>query len=109
MIGGFILGNADLPALVVIRAIGPTLAQSGVNGWLADPVLQLHDANGVLIRSNDNWRDTQEAEIAATGLAPEDDTEAAIATTLPPSTYTAIVAGKNGGTGIGVVEVYHVR
>jgi outer membrane protein assembly factor BamB len=108
MIAGFILGNEDLPALVVIRAIGPSLAKFG-SGWLPDPVLELHDANGGLIRSNDNWRDTQEAEIKAAGLAPENNAESAIIATLPPSPYTAIVAGKNGSTGIGVVEIYHVR
>jgi hypothetical protein len=109
MIGGFILGNADIPALVVIRAIGPSLAKFGSTEYLPDPTLELHDANGALLRSNDNWRDSQEAEITATGLAPENNAESAILATLPPSAYTAIVAGKNGQTGIGVVEVYHVR
>ena len=94
MIGGFILGNEDIPALVVIRALGPSLAKFGITEWLPDPTLELHDANGVLLQSNDNWRDSQEAEITATGLAPENNAESAIITTLPPSAYTAIVAGK---------------
>ena len=109
MIGGFILGDADIPAVVVVRALGPSLAKFGSTEWLPDPTLELHDTNGALVRSNDNWRDSQEAEIAAAGLAPENNAESAIITTLPPSAYTAIVAGKNGQTGIGVVEVYHVR
>lgn len=109
MIGGFILGNEDIPALVVIRALGPSLAKFGSTEFLPDPVMELHDANGALLRSNDNWRDTQEAEITATGLAPENNAESAIIATLPPSAYTAIVAGRNGQTGVGVVEVYHVR
>jgi hypothetical protein len=109
MIGGFILGNEDIPALVVIRAIGPSLAKFGITEYLPDPILELHNADGALLRSNDNWRESQEAEIAAVGLAPENDAECAIIATLPPSAYTAIVAGKNGQTGIGVVEVYHVR
>ena len=109
MIGGFILGNGARPAQIVVRAIGPSLAQRGVNGSLADPVLDLRDANGELIRRNDNWRDSQETEIAATGLAPESNAEAAIVANLPPSPYTAVVSGRNGGTGIGLVEVYHVR
>jgi hypothetical protein len=103
MIGGFILGDGDAAARVVIRAIGPSLAQHGVNGALQDPVLDLRDANGMLIRNNDNWRDSQQAEIEATGLAPGDNAESAIIATLPPSAYTAIVAG------VGLVEVYHLR
>jgi hypothetical protein len=73
---------------------------------LIDPVLQLYDFSGVTIATNDNWRDVQEAEIIATGIPPADDSESAIMMTLRPGSYTAMVAGKNGGTGVALVEVY---
>jgi hypothetical protein len=78
---------------------------------LSDPVLELRDSSGVLIRSNDNWRSDQEAEINATTIPPSNDLEAAIVETLPAnnSAYTAIVRGANGGTGIGAVEVYDLN
>ena len=106
MIGGFILGNGAAPARVLIRAIGPSLTQHGVSDPLADPILELFDANGTLMRGNDNWRDSQQTEIEATGLAPQNNAEAAILTMLAPAPYTAVVAGKNGLTGVGLVEVY---
>jgi hypothetical protein len=73
---------------------------------LADPTLELRDVNGGLLRSNDNWRTDQEAEIIATTIPPSNDLESAIVKTLTPGNYTAIVRGVNGSTGIGVVEVY---
>jgi hypothetical protein len=106
MIGGFILGNGTNSEKVIIRAIGPSLV--GIANVLADPTLDLHDGNGTLMMSNDNWKDTQQTEIQNTGLAPTNDLESAIVTTLPPGAYTAIVAGKNGGTGVALVEVYHL-
>jgi hypothetical protein len=108
MIAGFILGNGTASEKVIIRAIGPSL--TGVANLLADPTLALHDNNGALLLSNDNWRDdaTQAAQIIATGIPPPNDLESAIVTTLPPGQYTAIVEGKNGGTGVAVAEVYHL-
>jgi len=95
---------------VVLRAIGPSLAQSGVEGALADPTLDLYDSNGNLIASNDNWRDTQEQEFIETGrfhaLQPADDLESAIAIDLPPGEYIAVVSGNNGTTGIALAEIY---
>jgi hypothetical protein len=110
MIGGFILGNGTASEKVLIRAIGPSLTQFGVANVLADPTLELHDSHGTLLMSNDNWRDdaSQAAEIMATGIPPQNDLESAIVTTLPPVAYTAVVAGKNGGTGVALVEVYHL-
>ena len=105
MIGGLIITGPDSDR-VIVRAIGPSLAQYGITDPLADPFLELHDANGALITSNDNWKDTQQAEIEATGLAPSDDLESAIVRTLPLGNYTAIVRGVNGGTGVALVEVY---
>ena len=93
---------------VIVRAIGPSLTNLGVPGALPDPTLELHNGNGVVIASNDNWRSDQEAEISATGLAPAKDAESAIVRTLVPGLYTAIVQGKNGTTGVGLVEVYQL-
>jgi hypothetical protein len=109
MIGGFIMGDSNGTTRVVIRGIGPSLATSGITNALADPTLDLHDGNGVAIGANDNWRDTQEADIKASGLAPTSDLESAIFATLQPGAYTAIVRGKNDGSGIGLVEVYNLH
>ncbi|MDQ3115255.1 MAG: hypothetical protein M3Q86_01365 [Verrucomicrobiota bacterium] len=108
MIGGFILGGETGSATVLIRAIGPTLTDFGVADALADPTLELRDVQGTLISSNDNWKDSQEDEIEATGLAPQDDLESVVFETLNPGAYTAIVAGQSGGTGVGLVEVYRL-
>jgi len=104
MIGGFISGNGL--AKVIIRALGPTLSQFGVTNVLADPTLELHDGNGTLLASNDNWQDTQQAEIQASGFAPPNALESAIIATRPPGNSTAIVRGKNNTTGNALVEVY---
>jgi hypothetical protein len=104
MIGGFISGNGIVR--VIIRALGPTLSQFGVPNVLADPTLELHDANGTIIASNDNWKDTQQAEIQASGKAPPNDLESAIIVVRPAANSTAIVQGKNGTTGNALVEVY---
>ncbi len=104
LIGGFILGGGNKD--VLLRALGPTLTQFGVNGVLGDPTIELHDSTGAVITSNDNWKDTQQSQIAATGKAPPDDLESAIRRTLTPGNYTAVVRGKNQTTGIGLVEVY---
>ena len=108
MIGGFILGAAGEPGSVVIRAMGPSLIPFGVVNALVDPTLALYDSNGTLIASNDNWKDTQQTSIQNTGLQPQNDLESAIFATLPVANYTAIVRGKNGSTGLALVEVYSV-
>ena len=105
LIGGLIVAGVA-PQNVILRAIGPDLASGGVSGSLADPTLELHDGNGVLLQSNDNWRSDQEAEIIATGLAPADDLDAAIVDTLAPGSYTTIVRGAAGSSGIALVESY---
>ncbi len=103
MIGGFIVGG-QISTRVVMRAIGPSLPLAGK---LADPTLELHDGNGALVFSNDNWRTGgQEAEIIATGIQPSSDLEAAIVRTLAPGNYTAIVRGVNDTTGVALVEAY---
>ena len=105
MIGGFIIAGSGQKR-VIVRAIGPSLAQHGIINPLLDPTLELHDVTGAVIAFNDNWRDTQQAEIQATGLAPSDNRESAIVRTLVPGSYTAIVRGKNNTIGVALVEVY---
>jgi CSLREA domain-containing protein len=103
MIGGFITGG---DAQIVIRAIGPSLGNFGVSGALPDPTLDLVNANGDVIRSNNDWKESQQNEIAATGLQPGDDRESALIESLPPGNYTAIIRGVANSTGIGLVEIY---
>jgi N-acetylneuraminic acid mutarotase len=102
LIGGLILLGQQ-SRRVLVRAIGPSLTLSGA---LTDPTLELRDANGALLDSNDNWRTTQEAEIIGTGLPPSHNLESAIVRTLPPANYTSIVRGQNAATGIALVEAY---
>jgi len=110
MIGGFIIGgNGGANGTVVVRAIGPSLKPFGIDNALADPTLELRDANGSLLQGNDNWKDTQQAEISATGLAPSDDKESALLAALPNGSYTAIMRGKGNTTGVGLVEIYTVQ
>ena len=109
MIGGFIVGGGGEGTRVVVRALGPSLADRGVEGALQDPTLQLVDANGSEIRANDNWRDSQQAELEALSIQPANDAEAALIAALGAGNYTAIVSGKDGGTGVGLVEVYNVQ
>jgi hypothetical protein len=103
-IGGFIVTGTTTKT-VLIRGIGPSLADAGVQGFLADPVLELHKPKGIVLVNN-NWKDTQQSDITATGLAPTNDFEAAILTTLEPDSYTVILSGQSGGTGVGLIEVY---
>ncbi|PYJ08914.1 MAG: hypothetical protein DMF06_11665, partial [Verrucomicrobia bacterium] len=107
-IGGLIV-TGTVPKQVLIRAIGPSLAQAGVSGALADTVLELHGPNGFVTITNDNWRDTQEAAIMATGIPPTNDLESAIVATLDVGSYTAIVRGKNNTTGVGLIEAYDLN
>ncbi len=110
MIGGIILGGSDY-ARVIFRGLGPSIAVAGVPvpGTLADPTLELHDSNGAALAFDDNWKDTQQAEIQQSGLAPSDDREAAIIGSFPPGQYTAILRGKGDTTGIALVEAYKLN
>jgi len=117
MIGGFIV-QGTTARRVIIRAIGPELSQYGVSNPLADPTLELHNGNGALIASNDNWRHTiiggiitqdQVQDIQNSGHAPGDASESAIIANLPPGNYTAIVRGVNNTTGVALVEVYDLN
>jgi hypothetical protein len=108
MIGSLIIGNGDSP-IVALRAIGPTLASSGIGNPLLDPTIELHDGNGAVIGFNDNWKDFQVQAVNATQLAPTDDRKAAlVAPFLTPGKYTAVVRGKGDTTGVALVEVYRI-
>src|SRR5205807_302356 len=117
MIGGFIV-QGTTPKSVILRAIGPELSQYGVPNPLADPTLELHNGNGALIASNDNWQTTviggiitsnQVSAIQNSGHAPTQPGESAIIATLPPGNYTAIVRGRNNSIGVALVEVYDLN
>src|SRR5438132_9811395 len=105
LIAGFIITGSDSKK-VLVRAIGPSLASVGISGVLADPTVTIYDSNHGMVTTNDNWKSSQQTEIQATGLAPQNDLESAVIVTLPPGSYTAIVSGNNGGTGIALAEVY---
>ena len=112
LIGGFISGGGVTK--MIIRAIGPTLVNSGVSDPLQDPTLELVNASGTSLATNDNWKiksdgSSQQAEIEATTIPPNDDRESAIVTSIPPGNYTAVVRGKNNTIGIAVVEVYNIQ
>ena len=108
MIGGFILGGGGGGlSEVIVRGIGPSLADFGVTDALADPLLELHNSDGDLIDSNDNWMDNPNMQtISDKGLAPSDPNEAALYEILPAGLYTAILSGVGDTTGIGLVETY---
>jgi hypothetical protein len=113
VIGGFIIGG-NVGRKLVIRALGPSLTKFGIVG-LPDPTLELHDATGAIIATNDNWMDTQETEILDSGLAPSVELESAILIVLPPGSYTAIVRGNRDDsgdplsiTGTTLIEVYDI-
>jgi len=104
-IGGFIItGNQSKQ--VLLRGIGPSLSQYQVANALADPIIELHDSTRAIVATNDNWKDTQQSAIQASGLAPQNDLESAILITLSPGSYTVFVQGTNQSSGVALVEVY---
>ena len=111
MIGGFILGGGSVNSRVALRGIGPSLAQFGLTPVLADPTLELHDSNGTILVENDDWQSdpAAAAQLIAAGFALSDPKESGIFTALPAGQFTAILAGKNGGIGIGLVELYNLH
>jgi outer membrane biosynthesis protein TonB len=108
VIAGFTLGNHSGDDRIVVRGIGPSLADAGVANPLANPTLELRSANGALVAANDDWQQdaAQAAELKAAGLAPSKDAEAALVKALPPGAYTALLIGANNSTGIGLIEIY---
>ena len=108
LIGGFIISGPDSKK-VIVRVLGPSLESHGVSGALPDPTVELHDQTGAIIATNNNWKDTQQSEIAATNLSPGDDRESAIVATLAPGVYTAIARGAANTTGVVLLEVYDLN
>jgi hypothetical protein len=109
LIDGIIMGG-DAPKRVLFRALGPELSGRNVANALQDPALELHDANGALLSSNDNWREAlNTGEIQSTGLSPTDDRESAILVTLSPGNYTLIVRGVNRTTGVALAEAFKLN
>ena len=110
MIGGFILGGNG-NTRVAIRGLGPSLTQFGLTNVLPDPTLELHNANGATLITYDNWTDDpgSAALLRDNGLALANQNESAIFTSLPPGQFTAILAGRNGATGIGTIEIYNLH
>jgi|GEM_PF-1003746 len=107
MIGGFILQGGPGATEIVIRAIGPSLVGAGIANPVLNPMLELHDANGVTLASNDDWRNSPDAAtLLRLGFQPGNDAESALyQNALPRGAYTAVVSGKSGN-GVGVVEAY---
>jgi hypothetical protein len=109
LIGGFIV-TGSTPKKVAIRALGPSLASSGIANFLADPVLELHDSTGQLLTLNDNWQEAANAIDIPVSLQPTQSAESVILTTLTPGAgYTAIVRGKGAAAGVALVEVYDLN
>jgi hypothetical protein len=108
LIGGFIITGG--PKMVLIRALGPSLAAQGVTPALQNPVLKLIGSDGVSeIRSNDDWQSASNAaDIISTTIPPQDASESSILVRLEPGAYTAIVTGANDATGIALIEVYEI-
>jgi probable HAF family extracellular repeat protein len=111
MIGGVIVGGGTgiASGTVLVRGIGPSLKNAGITGALLDPTLGLFNGSGTAIATNDDWKTTQKTQIEATTIAPSDDRESAILATLPAGNYTAVLSGKNGATGVAVVEGYNLQ
>jgi hypothetical protein len=105
MIGGFIIGG-EQPTSYMVRAIGPSLLDAGIANALLDPVLEIHNSDGVLISSNDDWRADQQQQIIDSGLAPSNDRESAIIATLAPGSYTGVIRGAGDSSGIALFEIY---
>src|SRR5436305_10680555 len=103
LIGGFIIYGTGQKKIAV-RAMGPSLPVA--TGKLSDPMLELHDATGAIVASNDNWRSAQQDLIIAAGLAPTNDLESALIATINPGAYTVVVKGVNNATGVGLMEIY---
>lgn len=104
LIGGFIVEGEAKQILVRVR--GPSLADFGVSGTLEDPYVELYDAAGQLIATNDNWQDHLQAGQISAALLPTDPRESVLLATLAPGGYTAIVRGVGGTTGVGIVEAF---
>lgn len=112
LIGGFVVGKNS--QRVLVQAIGPELTASGVSDVLADPVLEIFDSNETSLGVNDDWEDDAEAATAIRdlwgGALPFDEgsTSSAVILTLNQGSYTAVISGSGGSTGVALVEVYEI-
>jgi hypothetical protein len=111
MIGGFIVGGGGTGTnTIVVRALGPSLTEQGVTGALRDPTLDLYNDEGTNISSNDDWQDDADAQVIADyGLALSNEKESALIKIFTAGNYTAIVRGKDGATGVALIEAYNVQ
>ncbi|HVF72084.1 MAG TPA: matrixin family metalloprotease [Chthoniobacterales bacterium] len=108
LIGGFIIKGLQ-PKTLILRAIGPSLSDVGVANVLLDPKLEVRNAGGGVLASNDDWQDSpQSSQIEQSGVAPRHALESAVVVTLAPGSYTAVVSGFDNGVGNGLVEAYEV-
>lgn len=107
LIGGFVLNGGNGTGVLLLRAIGPSL--SGVINPLANPSIELRNAQGAVLGRNDDWKDSQESDIRGTSIPPTRDEEAALLVTLPSGSYTAIVRSSGEASGVGLVEVYSLQ
>ena len=109
LISGFTVGDVG-STTVIVRALGPSLGRFGVSPVLSDPTLTIFDSTGTAIATNDNWRDDPNAiDVQRNALSPPNEHESALVLHLPAGEYTAVVSGANGGTGIGLAEVYSLH
>jgi hypothetical protein len=109
LITGFIVGDVG-STTVIVRALGPSLASSGVTGVLSDPALTIYDSTGSVIATNDNWQgDANAIDVQRNRLTPPNPSESALVLHLPAGAYTAIVRGADGGTGVALAEVYTLQ
>jgi sugar lactone lactonase YvrE len=109
LIAGFVVsGEGPVGTSIFVRALGPSLAAFGIANPLPDPVIELRNASGTLLASNNDWKDTQQGAISLTTLAPTNDRESAILTSLHGGAFTAIVGSATGAPGTVVLEVYNL-
>lgn len=109
LIGGFIIGGTTGSTRVLVRSVAPSLLAAGITNPMPDPTIELRDVYGTLIAENDNWKEGPQLEIEESKLAPSNDLESAIITTLPSGPYTAVIRERNGESGIGLFEVYNLQ
>src|SRR6202171_2047929 len=105
LIGGVLVYGTGQKKIAVL-GMGPSLTALGISGALSDPMVELHDATGAIVSSNDNWRTSQQDLVIAAGLAPTNDLESALIATINPGAYTVVVKGVNNATGVGLMEIY---
>jgi hypothetical protein len=101
--GTIVVGSGS--TTVLFRALGPS---TGIANALQDPTLELHNGQGGIVATNDNWQDTQEDAIKQTTIPPSNPKESAILQSLSPGAYTVVVKGKNNTTGVAVVDAYQL-